>query len=158
MSYSVRPATVRDLEDLVRFTIAEAVAAEDADISANVREGVLSALEDNAYATYWVLECAGVVIGSVSVVKEWSDWNARYYWWIQSMFIEANYRGKGLIKRLLEAVQQEAKNANALQLRLYVHKDNASAIRAYRKNGFHSSDYQIMTMDIENQVVSPHVT
>lgn len=151
MSYSVRPATVSDLEKLVHFTIAEAVDAEGSDIGANVREGVLTALEDNNYATYWVLENGGVVVGNVSVVKEWSDWNAGYYWWIQSMFIEPAHRGKGLIRLLLETVQREAANANALELRLYVHKDNSAAISAYLKNGFGPSDYQIMTMRVAEQ-------
>ncbi|WP_233840440.1 GNAT family N-acetyltransferase [Dyella sp. 2HG41-7] len=148
MSYSVRLATVSDTETLVRFTIAEAGDAEGAEIGANVRVGVLTALEDNAYATYWVLEDDGVVVGSVSVVKEWSDWNAGYYWWIQSMFIEPAHRGKGLIKLLLETVRRVAADANALELRLYVHKDNSAAIRAYMKNGFGPSDYQIMTMKV----------
>lgn len=151
MSYSVRLATVRDVEKLVQFTIAEAVDAEGSEIGAKVREGVLTALKDNSYATYWVLESTGVVIGNVSVVKEWSDWNAGYYWWVQSMFIEPAYRGKGLIRLLLETVQREAANAGALELRLYVHKDNTVAISAYLKNGFGSSDYQIMTMKVAEQ-------
>lgn len=148
MSYTVRPATVSDLEKLVQFTIAEAVDAEGSEIGANVREGVLSALEDNSFATYWVMEFDGGVVGNVSVVKEWSDWNAGYYWWIQSMFIEPEHRGKGLIKLLLETVQREAAKAQALELRLYVHKDNSSAISAYLKNGFGPSDYQIMTAKV----------
>jgi GNAT superfamily N-acetyltransferase len=151
MSYSVRPATVSDLEMLVHFTIAEAVDAEGSDIGANVRKSVLTALEDNNHATYWVLENGGVVVGNVSVVKEWSDWNAGYYWWIQSMFIEPTHRGMGLIRLLLETVQREAANTNALELRLYVHKDNSAAISAYLKNGFGPSDYQIMTMTVAEQ-------
>ena len=112
---------------------------------------MLTALDDNNYATYWVLENGGVVVGNVSVVKEWSDWNAGYYWWIQSMFIEPAHRGKGLVRLLLETVQREAAKANALELRLYVHKDNSAAISAYLKNGFCPSDYQIMTMTVAEQ-------
>ncbi|HEP8424917.1 TPA: GNAT family N-acetyltransferase [Pseudomonas aeruginosa] len=151
MSYSVRPAAVSDLEKLVQFTIAEAVDAEGSEIGSSVREGVLTALKDNSYATYWVLESDGEVIGNVSIVKEWSDWNAGFYWWIQSMFIQPAYRGKGLIKLLLETVQREAMRANALELRLYVHKGNSAAISAYLKNGFDPSDYQIMTMAVARQ-------
>lgn len=151
MSLSVRRATLDDLDTLVQFTIHEAVDAEGSEIGTNVREGVLRALEDNSYATYWVLEHTGVVVGNVSVVKEWSDWNAGYYWWIQSMFIAPDHRGKGLINRLLEAVREEAARAKALELRLYVHKDNSAAVRAYAKNGFSPSDYEIMTMKVDVQ-------
>ncbi|WP_205954345.1 hypothetical protein [Pseudoxanthomonas winnipegensis] len=52
MSLRVRRATVEDLEKLVEFTIAEAADAEGSEIGGNVREGVLKALQDNAYATY----------------------------------------------------------------------------------------------------------
>ncbi|MDR0213962.1 MAG: GNAT family N-acetyltransferase [Comamonas sp.] len=148
MTHTVRPATIDDLDLFVQFTISEAIDAEGSEIGAKVREGVLTALEDNSYATYWVLETEGVVIGNVSVVKEWSDWRAGYYWWIQSMFIEPGSRGKGLVKLLLDAIQREASAAGALELRLYVHKNNSGAISAYLKNGYSPSDYQIMTMPV----------
>lgn len=150
MSLRVRRATVEDLEKLVEFTIAEAADAEGSEIGGNVREGVLKALQDNAYATYWVMEDAGAVIGNVSVFREWSDWNAGHYWWIQSMFIEPNSRGRGLIRLMLEEVRKEAASAKALELRLYVHRENSAAIRAYQKNGFSPSDYEIMTMRIDS--------
>lgn len=64
------------------------------------------------------------------------------------MFIEPNSRGRGLIRRMLEEVRKEAVSAKALELRLYVHRENSAAIRAYQKNGFSPSDYEIMTMRI----------
>lgn len=51
MTYTVRPATLDDLDTLVRFTIAEAADAEGSSLGANVRQGVLKALEDNSLAT-----------------------------------------------------------------------------------------------------------
>lgn len=91
---------------LAEFHDAEAADAEGSEIGGNVREGVLKALQDNAYATYWVMEDAGAVIGNVSVFREWSDWNAGHYWWIQSMFIEPDSRGRGLIRLMLEEVRE----------------------------------------------------
>ena len=82
--------------------------------------------------------------GNISALKEWSDWNAGYYWWIQSMYISPEYRGKGYVQMLLAAVQEEMKKENALELRLYVHKANKKAIRAYEKVGFKQSDYEVM--------------
>lgn len=64
------------------------------------------------------------------------------------MFIAQEHRGKRLIRHLLEAVHKAAADSNALELRLYVHKDNSPAISAYLKNGFALSDYQIMTTKI----------
>ena len=95
---------------------------------------------------YWILlDEKNKNVGSVSALKEWSDWNAGYYWWIQSMFISPQYRGKGLMALLIEAVIDEMALQNGLELRLYVHKNNQPAINAYRKSGFSNSSYQIMT-------------
>ncbi len=149
-NFFVRRATHSDLERLVSFAIAEAREAEKkARSSELIREGVRVGLEDDSIAMYWVLEKEGSeVIGNVSVVKEWSNWNAGYYWWIQSMFLHPKYRGKGLLDRLIEAVKKAAKQKGAMELRLYVHNRNERAIKAYRKSGFSDTDYRIMTMPI----------
>lgn len=65
------------------------------------------------------------------------------------MFIEPNSRGRGLIRLMRQEVRKEAVSAKALELRLYVHRENSAAIRAYQKNGFSPSDYEIMTMRID---------
>ena len=83
-------------------------------------------------------------VGSASALKEWSDWNAGYYWWIQSMYIKPDYRGKGHMVLLLDAIRSEMKEQEGLELRLYVHEDNQAAIRAYRKAHFTFSIYRIM--------------
>lgn len=149
MKYVVRRARLADAEALVSFTIAEASEAEGivkADTS--VRHGIVTALHDERIATYWVLEDDGALIGNVSVVKEWSDWNAGYYWWIQSMYLTPPYRGRGLMRSLLQAVQDAARDQGALELRLYVHHENARAITAYHKAGFQDSAYCIMVLDL----------
>jgi GNAT superfamily N-acetyltransferase len=146
----VRVANMNDLDFLVSFTLAEANEAEGSEKSSvTVSNGIRVSLENSAIAQYWVLENnEKKLIGSVSVVKEWSDWHAGYYWWIQSMFIQPEYRGQGLMNLLLNEVKEAAKTGDALELRLYVHKDNIRAIRAYNREGFLDSPYQIMTMNI----------
>lgn len=149
-NFLVRKANHSDLEKLVSFAIAEAGEAEKTARSAGlIREGVRVGLGDDSIAMYWVLEKEDSdVIGNVSVVKEWSNWNAGYYWWIQSMFLHPEYRGKGLMGKLIEAVREAAKHEGAVELRLYVHNKNERAIKAYRKAGFFNSDYRIMTMPL----------
>ena len=144
----VRKAELRDLQCLVKFTANEALDAEGKEKStANLEVGIRKALEDTSIALYWVLvDDNDRPCGSVSAVKEWSDWNAGYYWWIQSMYLAPETRGKGLMQKLLDAVNVEMKQQNGLELRLYVHEQNAVAIKAYEKAGFNHSPYQIMTL------------
>jgi ribosomal protein S18 acetylase RimI-like enzyme len=52
------------------------------------------------------------------------------------------------MEALIQKVRESARKNKALDLRLYVHKNNARAIGAYRKSGFIDADYQIMRMDI----------
>ncbi|GAB4433610.1 MAG: GNAT family N-acetyltransferase [Anaerolineae bacterium] len=146
--YTARAATPADLDTLAAFILAEAAEAEGAaKAPETVRAGISAGLNDPAIARYWVLQSgAGEVIGSISVVREWSDWHAGFYWWIQSMFITPEYRGQGLMPLLLDAVRAAARAEKALELRLYVHRDNGRAIRAYRKAGFGDLPYQIMSL------------
>jgi GNAT superfamily N-acetyltransferase len=150
MTFHIRKATAADLKSLVSFAVAEAKEAEGVKKdSERVRQGVTTALNDDSIAMYWVLEKNNSgVIGSVSIVKEWSDWNSGYYWWIQNMYIMPAFRGKGLMQRLIQALKDTAQEEGALELRLYVHKNNAQAISAYQKVGFFDADYRIMTMSL----------
>jgi len=52
------------------------------------------------------------------------------------------------MKKLIQTVKESARQGKALDLRLYVHKNNERAIKAYAKAGFVDSDYRIMRMDI----------
>ncbi|MCO7225993.1 GNAT family N-acetyltransferase [Pleionea sp. CnH1-48] len=144
----VRKATLEDLPYLVEFTAEEAREAEGlVKIPETLQKGIRAALKDPSIATYWVLvDKEDSPIGSVSVVKEWSDWNAGYYWWIQSMFLSKPYRGRGLMSTLLDTVKAEMSAQKGLELRLYVHKDNSTAIRAYERANFSKSDYEIMVL------------
>jgi GNAT superfamily N-acetyltransferase len=150
MAFDIRRARSADLESLVSFALAEAKEAEGiTKDSERVRQGITTALHDESVAMYWVLEQNNTgVIGGVSIVKEWSDWNSGYYWWIQNMYILPEFRGKGLMERLIQALKDTARNEDALELRLYVHKNNAQAISAYQKVGFFDSDYRIMTISL----------
>ncbi|MFW1480397.1 GNAT family N-acetyltransferase, partial [Vibrio parahaemolyticus] len=143
-----RKAVLDDLPYLVNFTSEEAREAEGSiKIPETLEKGILVALRDPSIATYWVLvDENDTPVGSVSAVREWSDWNAGYYWWIQSMFLSKSQRGKGRMSLLLDAVKHEMKVQKGLELRLYVHKDNCTAVRAYQNAHFSKSDYEIMTL------------
>ncbi len=146
----VRKADISDLNVIVGFIAEEAREAEGRSQSLKTLESAIGqALRDDSIATYWLLiDGAGVAIGCTSVTKEWSDWNAGYYWWIQSMYIVPPHRGKGSMSLLIAAIDDAAKAQKCLELRLYVHKANRAAARAYEKVGFGDSPYQIMRRSV----------
>jgi GNAT superfamily N-acetyltransferase len=144
--YRVRRATSSDLETIVAFTLEEAREAEGLDKDADgIRRGVAAGLVDPSVAIYWVAKSAdGEIIASTSAIREWSNFNGGYYWWVQSMYIVPEHRGHGLVDLLLDKLAEEARAAGAIDLRLYAHGSNARALQAYRRCGFDETPYVIM--------------
>ena len=145
--FSIREAKSSDLATLVALTAQEATETEGAepDLVA-LKRGVAAGLKGSAPVKYWVAESrSGQVVGSISVVTEWSNFRGGYYWWIQSLFIVPEQRGTGLVDLMLDAVANLARVASALDLRLYVLRSNIRAVAAYRRCGFNVVPYAIMT-------------
>lgn len=146
MKLTVRRARLSDLQSLVSFAQQEAMEAEGLEkVSITLEKGIQTALDDESIAIYWVLaDETDAPVGNISTLREWSNWNAGFYWWIQSLYIMPKYRGKGYLEDLLKTVISEAKRQGALDLRLYAHEDNERALKAYRKVGFQDSKYKIL--------------
>ena len=152
MNYVIRRAQARDLDSLISFTVAEAREAEGVELDPSiVRRGVEAGLSNRAIAMYWVVESdQGEIVARTSALREWSDWHAQYYWWIQRLYVAPDHRGRGLVEMLIGTVSAEARNRGAADLRLYVHGHNSRAIRAYRRCGFSGLPYRIMSKHLRN--------
>lgn len=147
--YQIRPATPADVEDLVAFTISEALDAEGRTLNrADVQRGVEGAFAVPARARYWVAVLRGAVVASASIVTEWSNFRGGDYWWIQSLYILPEHRGSGLVDVMLKHLVQEAKAGGAIDLRLYGYNTNARALRAYQRFGFRDAPYLILTKSL----------
>ena len=144
--YAIRAATLADVDTIVAFTVREAHEAEGAELDATaVHRGVSGAFANPPRATYWVAEASGgEVVASTSIVTEWSDFHGGNYWWVQSLFIVPEHRGSGLLELLLDHLAGAAAAVGALELRLYAHRGNERAVRAYERCRFTASDYVIM--------------
>ena len=149
--YVVREATSADVSTLVAFTLQEAFEAEGVRKDPEgVRRGVEGAFEDPPQATYWVVEdLESRAVASTSIVTEWSDFNGGAYWWIQSIFIAPEHRGRGLVELMLDFLADAAQRAGALDLRLYAHNSNQRAFRVYRRCGFTTAPYTIMVRNFD---------
>ena len=150
--YTIREARLSDVQTLIAFTLEEAREAEAAalDVVA-VTRGIQAAFESAPPVRYWVAEDShGRIVASTSIFTEWSDFRGGYYWWIQSLFISPSHRGRGLVERLLDYLANEASSSAALELRLYAHESNQRALRVYRRCGFASAPYVIMSRPLRH--------
>jgi ribosomal protein S18 acetylase RimI-like enzyme len=112
--------------------------------SAIVSRGVRALLKDAAKGTYFVVEANGAVIGQLLITYEWSDWRNGFFWWIQSVYVAAEFRSGGVFRALFGDVQKLAKlRRNVCGLRLYVEKNNRLAQQAYDRLGMKHTHYEI---------------
>ena len=147
----VRRATEADLPELVSFVLAQVKESEGAIKSEEVVTlGIKRALADEKLAIYWVLvNAADKPVGAASVTREWSDWNAGYYWWMQSLYVMPTSRGKNDMALLIDAIKAEMMRQEGLELRIYVNKDNQAAKAAYGRSNFYLSVYEVMVHEEE---------
>jgi GNAT superfamily N-acetyltransferase len=105
---------------------------------------VTAAFGDRSLARYWVAGDSG----AIAAVREWSDWRNTAYWWIQFVYVAPEARGRGLATQLIDHVATLAAAAGSPDLRLYVHPDNARAIRTYERIGFQPFAYRVMSLPL----------
>ncbi len=135
----IRGATDADLADLVDAARAMAMESEGKELdAATVRRGVAAGLAGNA--EYFIAE-EDAFVGALFITKEWSDWNAQWYWWIQGAYVVPEHRGNGVFKALYEAVQAAAGD-DVHSIRLYVENENP-ARAVYARLGMRQLDYAV---------------
>jgi ribosomal protein S18 acetylase RimI-like enzyme len=146
---TVRPATLADLDVLVRFNAAIAKETEGRNLDMErLRRGTRAVLESNERGYYLVAEVEAVVVGQLFVTYEWSDWRNGVFWWIQSVYVEPSFRGRGVYRALHAHVLQDARaRGDVCGLRLYVEKENEAAQEAYTRLGMTMTPYRVYEQD-----------
>jgi ribosomal protein S18 acetylase RimI-like enzyme len=141
----IRPAEPRDAADIARFNAAMAVETEHRTLEGpTLRAGVEAALGDRRHGFYLVAENGGAAVGCLLVTYEWSDWRNGQWWWLQSVYVEPEWRRGGVFRALYDAVEQRLRaSPEAIGLRLYVERDNARAQNTYAALGMHETVYRV---------------
>jgi GNAT superfamily N-acetyltransferase len=143
---SVRPATRADLADLHAFASAMAWETEGMRLdAATLQRGLEQVFERPELAEYWVAERDGIVVGTLMLTYEWSDWRNGLWWWIQSVYVRPEARRGGVFRVLYEHARERARAVPGVcGLRLYVETQNLKAQATYRDLGMRDAHYQVM--------------
>ena len=157
----VRDALPADARIIAEFNIRLAVETEGLHLdSATIRRGVDHVLADPAKGRYFVAEAmvpasagqgAAVpgtgreVVGCTMLTYEFSDWRDANIWWIQSVYVRAEWRRRGVFRALYEHIRTAALAADVAALRLYVEKQNLPAQKTYGSLGMEFMPYLVMT-------------
>ena len=141
----VRDAEPGDLETIVRFNQNLASESEHKTLDHDtVTLGVKDGLSDTNKCRYFIAEVEGQVVGQTMITLEWSDWRNGYFWWIQSVYVEPDFRRRGIFSTLHHHIRKLAQNEkNVCGIRLYVYHDNDRAIQTYKQLGMTVTDYHL---------------
>jgi GNAT superfamily N-acetyltransferase len=143
----IRPAVPADLAVIVEYNRLLALETESKVLDPAVLEaGVACALADPDRLRYWVAEFDGAShpVGQAAVTREWSDWRMGWIWWFQSVYVAADFRGRGVFRALYRQIRQEARSSpDVIGLRLYVEDANATAHKTYHALGMKPGGYSV---------------
>ena len=151
----VRTATLADAERIAAFQQAMALETEGKMLDATTLwrgvAGVFEAPEKGVYLVA-VADTAGggtaPVVASLLVTYEWSDWRNATFWWIQSVYVDAGWRRKGVYRAMYDHVLSLARaRGDVCGIRLYVERTNTVAQKTYDNLGMHKSHYDLYEMD-----------
>ncbi len=140
---NIRLAQRDDVDALVAFNQAMALETEGKTLDpATLKAGVAAVFEDPAKGFYVVADNDGQIAGGLLVTYEWSDWRNGWFWYVQSVYVRPEGRGRRVYSQLYRFVKERAAAAgNVCGFRLYVEKENERAQAVYKKLGMEETYY-----------------
>lgn len=113
-----------------------------------VARGVSILLNNPGRGRYLIAEYEGKPIGQCMITYEWSDWRCGDFWWIQSVYIEPEFRRKGVFTAMYSHIMNMADKSDLVAgVRLYVEKENIPAQQTYLKLGLNHAPYTMFESD-----------
>jgi ribosomal protein S18 acetylase RimI-like enzyme len=146
MNFEIRLAEKDDWEQITQFNLQLAEETENKNLDWETLScGVQSVLSDVKKGRYFVACLENKIIGQLMHTWEWSDWRNGELWWLQSVYVDAQYRQRGVFRKLYQVILNDAKTKkNVVGIRLYVENENLRAQKTYEKLGMNQSGYQVL--------------
>lgn len=140
----IRKAKPEDAEVIIDFQQKMAWETEEMTLPTEVvTKGVNAVFSNQVLGQYWVAEDEGLVIASLLITYEWSDWRNANVWWFQSVYVLPSHRRKGIFRSMYLHIRNEAENSGVAGLRLYVETNNTRAQKTYEALGMKREHYSM---------------
>ena len=148
---NIRKALNKDIDIIAIYNYNLAYETENKILDMNIlTKGVEAIIKDENKGLYHVCEINGEVVGQIMYTFEWSDWRNGTFLWIQSVYVNKEFRGMGVFKALYKFIRDIADNDNNIcGIRLYVEKENTIAKKTYKNIGMKECNYYIYEYDKE---------
>lgn len=140
-----REANNEDIPYIHQFQMEMAMESEGLKLNSDIcHKGITAVFENPIHGKYFVGEANGLPIASLLITFEWSDWRNGQVWWIQSVFVKPEHRGKKVFSKFYSYIQKlTEKNQNIRGLRLYVDQNNKHAQKVYETLGMNGDHYKV---------------
>jgi GNAT superfamily N-acetyltransferase len=143
--FRIRDALLADRAVIAEFNARLALETENKVLDpAVLAQGVHTALTAPDRLRYWVAETAERVIAMAAMNREWSDWRNGWLWWLQSVYVHPDFRGRGVFRAIYAHIRAAAlAEPDTIGLRLYVESRNIPAQKTYRAIGMRAGGYEV---------------
>ena len=143
---------IEDINSLVDFNIKMAKETENKILNKKiVTKGVSEVLNDTTLGYYVIAKNKNTILGSLMITYEWSDWRNGMFWWIQSVYVEKEYRQQGVYKKMYSYIKDKAlKDNSCTGIRLYVEQENKIAQSVYTKLEMKETHYKLFEIDFQD--------
>ncbi len=133
----IRQADAGDLETIVDMVAAITWETEGRDQDKDRLIKSTTQLLDNPAKGFCVVaDAGGQVVGIVVVTYLWSYYRSGTTWWLEAVYVQADWRRRGVFGLLYDQVLQWAKNSpDSIGIGLRVVHDNHVAKAAYSRKG-----------------------
>jgi ribosomal protein S18 acetylase RimI-like enzyme len=137
----IRKATFNDIETLRRFE--QGVINTERPFDVTLKKGDIfyydiEGMIESSHIELLVAELNDQLIGCgysrIEKAKHYLQHPQHAY--LGFMYVEPAYRGKGINKKIIDALKKWSLSQSIMEMRLDVYHDNSSAINAYEKAGF----------------------
>ena len=144
--------SIKDVNNLVDFNIKMAKETENKILNKKiVTKGVSEVLTDTTLGYYVIAKNKNTILGSLMITYEWSDWRNGMFWWIQSVYVEKEYRKQGVYKKLYSYIKGKAlKDSSCTGIRQYVEQENKIAQSVYKKLEMKETHYKLFEIDFQD--------
>ena len=105
------------------------------------------ALQSDAYAEIYLLECEGEPAGYGLTARTFSQEAGGSVLWIEELYIREQFRSRGLGREFFSYIEEKNKDRTA-RIRLEVEEENTRAASLYERLGYEKLDYKQMVKDL----------
>lgn len=138
-----------ELETLIELCVRHADYEQCAYDRRNKKERLRQAIFDDCPSLYCLVAIENdVIVGYASYMPQYSTWDARFYTYLDCLYLDQQARGKAIGQQLMHRVREESLKTGCDLIQWQTPVFNVGAIRFYKRLGAISKSKERFYMDI----------